>query len=115
MEHERRCVPRYPFIAHAELSDEERTIYLQARVSDISLSGCYLDMIHPLPAGTQIALYVTDDTGSFQARGKIVYSLPNLGSGVAFLDVNPALRSDIERSLHHTTERRLCAWVFRVK
>jgi hypothetical protein len=103
MEHERRCEARYPFIAHAELSDEERTIYLQARVNDLSLGGCYLDMIHPLPAGTQIALYVTDDMGSFQARGKIVYSLPNLGSGVAFLDVSPALRSDIERSLHRAT------------
>jgi hypothetical protein len=104
MEQERRCAPRYPFIADAELSDEERTTYLQARVSDLSLSGCYLDMIHPLPAGTQIVLYVTDDSGSFQARGKIVYSLPNLGSGVAFLDVDSALRADIERSISHATE-----------
>jgi hypothetical protein len=101
MEQERRCAPRYPFIAHAELSDEERTIYLQVRVSDLSLSGCYMDMIHPLPAGTQVVLYVTDDSGSFQARGKIVYSLPNLGSGVAFLGVDPALRANIERSLQH--------------
>ncbi|HVS89001.1 MAG TPA: PilZ domain-containing protein [Candidatus Acidoferrum sp.] len=103
MEQERRCAPRYPFIADAELSDEERTTYLQARVGDLSLSGCYLDMIHPLPAGTQIVVYVTDDSGSFQARGKIVYSLPNLGSGVAFLNVDPALLADIERSLSHAT------------
>jgi hypothetical protein len=103
MEQERRCAPRYPFVAHAELSDEERTTYLHARVSDLSLSGCYLDMIHPLPAGTQIVLYVTDDSGSFQARGKIVYCLPNLGVGVAFLDVDPALRADIERSITRAT------------
>jgi PilZ domain-containing protein len=101
MEQERRCAPRYPFVAHAELSDEERSIYLRARVSDLSLSGCYIDTIHPLPTGTQIVLYVTDDSGSFQARGKIVYSVPNLGSGVAFLDVDPALSADIERSLSH--------------
>jgi hypothetical protein len=103
MEQERRCEPRYPFVAHAELSDEERSIYLRARVSDLSLSGCYLDMIHPLPPGAQVVLYVTDDSGSFQARGKIVYCLPNLGVGVAFLDVDPALRADIERSLSHAT------------
>jgi PilZ domain len=101
MEQERRCAPRYPFIAHAELSDEERSIYLRARVSDLSLSGCYIDTIHPLPTGTQVVLYVTDDSGSFQARGEVVYSVPNLGSGVAFLDVDPALRADIERSLSH--------------
>jgi hypothetical protein len=102
MDQERRCTPRYHFVAQAELSDEERTILLQARVSDLSLSGCYLDMIQPLPAGTQVVLYVTDDSGSFQARGKIVYSVPNLGAGIAFLDVGPALRADIERSLHHS-------------
>jgi PilZ domain len=103
MEQERRCAPRYPFVAHAELSDEERSIYLRARVSDLSLSGCYIDTIHALPTGTQIVLYVTDDSGSFQARGKIVYCLPNLGLGVAFLGVDPALRANIERSLQHAT------------
>lgn len=103
MEQERRCAPRHPFVAQAELSDEERSVYLRARVSDLSLSGCYIDTIHPLPTGTQVVLYVTDDSGSFQARGKIVYCLPNLGVGVAFLDVDPALRADIERSLQHAT------------
>jgi hypothetical protein len=103
MEQERRCAPRYPFVAHAELSDEERSIHLRARVSDLSLSGCYLDMIQSFPTGTQVVLYVTDDSGSFQARGKIVYCLPNLGVGVAFLDVDPALRANIERSLGHAT------------
>lgn len=103
MEQERRCAPRYPFVAHAELSDEERSIYLRARVSDLSLSGCYIDTIHPLPTGTQVVLYVSDDSGSFQARGKVVYCLPNLGVGVAFLDVDPALRAGIERSLSHAT------------
>src|SRR3979411_930911 len=98
MDEERRCVPRYPFVAHAELSDEERTPSLRARVSDMSLGVCDNEMITPLSAGTQIVLYVTDDSGSFKARGKIVYSLPNLGSGVAFLDVDSALRADIQRS-----------------
>jgi len=103
MEQERRCAPRYPFVAQAELSDDERSIYLRARVSDLSLSGCYLDMIHPLTPGTQVVLSVTDDSGSFQARGKIVYCLPNFGVGIAFLDVDPALRANIERSLQHAT------------
>jgi len=103
MEQERRCEPRYPYIAHATLSDDDRSIYLKVRVSDLSLSGCYLDTVHPLPAGTQIVLHVWDDAGSFQTKGKIVYSLPNLGLGVAFVDVNPALRADIERSLSHST------------
>jgi hypothetical protein len=101
MEPDRRSAPRHEFIAHAELSDEGRSVRLKARVSDLCLGGCYLDMIHPLPAGTNIVLDVSADSGCFQAQGKIVYSLPALGAGVAFLNPSPDLIAQIERSLNH--------------
>jgi len=103
METERRAVPRHTFIAHAELSDEGRTTRLPVRISDISTKGCYVDMIHPLPEGTHITLEITDSSGSFQTRGRIVYSVPQLGAGVAFLDPTPELTAQIERSLAQST------------
>ena len=102
MEPERRAAPRYAFIAHAELADEDRTTRLKARVSDLSLTGCYLDMLNPLPVGPRIVLSITDAVGSFDAKGKIVYAVPTLGVGVAFVDVTPELRARIERSLGRT-------------
>ena len=103
MEPDRRAAPRREFIAHAELSDEGRSVRLKARVSDLCLGGCYLDMIHPLPPGTNIILDVSADSGSFQAKGKIIYSVPALGVGVAFLNPSPDLIAQIERSLNHAS------------
>jgi hypothetical protein len=96
---DRRSAPRYAYIAHAELTDEGRSTRLKARVSDLSLTGCYLDMIHPLPVGTNIVLRITDDSGSFEARGKVVYAVPTLGVGVTFVEPSPDLLARIERSL----------------
>jgi hypothetical protein len=39
MEPERRSAPRHEFIAHAELSDENRSVRLKARVSDLCLAA----------------------------------------------------------------------------
>jgi PilZ domain-containing protein len=99
MEPERRAVPRYTYIAHAELSDEGSSIRLNVRISDISTKGCYVDMIHPLPEGTHITLDIGDSSGHIQAKGRIVYSVPQLGAGVAFLDLTPEASAQIERTL----------------
>jgi PilZ domain len=101
MDSERRAAPRHTFIAHAELCDEGRSTRLKTRVSDLSLTGCYLDMLHPLPVGTNIALTILDAAGSFDIKGKIVYAVPTLGVGVSFVDVTPELSARIERSLNH--------------
>ena len=103
MDPERRAVPRFTYIAHAELADEGRTTRLNVRISDISTKGCYVDMIHPLPEGTEITLNIADSSGAIQAKGRIVYSVPQLGAGVAFLDPSPELAAQIERSLAHSS------------
>jgi PilZ domain-containing protein len=99
MDPERRSVPRYTYIAHAELADKGRSTRLNVRISDISTKGCYVDMLHPLPAGTDIILDIADSTGPIQAKGRIVYSVPQLGAGVAFLDLAPEVTAQIERSV----------------
>src|SRR5215470_7296330 len=101
MDPERRSVPRYTYIAHAELADQGRSTRLQVRISDISTKGCYVDMIHPLPEGTHITLNIFDSAGSIQTKGRIVYSVPQLGAGVAFVDLTPEVTAQIERSVAH--------------
>ena len=93
---ERRSFPRYPFIAHAEVRDAGESSRLSARVSDISLSGCYLDMMNPLPVNTRIRVIIHDNKNPFEAQARIVYSVPNLGAGVAFLDLEPSSKSSLE-------------------
>jgi len=89
MERERRRTPRYIFIASAELYEERTDVRVATRVSELGLHGCYLDMMNPFPPGTLILLKIFAGELTFQSKAKIVYSTPNVGAGVLFLDVEP--------------------------
>jgi hypothetical protein len=53
MESERRRSPRYPFLAAAELTESTSGVRLKASANDLSLNGCYLETINPLPQARQ--------------------------------------------------------------
>lgn len=89
MERERRRTPRYIFIASAELYEERTDVRVASRVSELSLHGCYLDMMNPFPTGTIVLLKIISGDLTFQSKAKVVYAKPNVGAGVEFLDVEP--------------------------
>lgn len=89
MENTRR-EPRYPFIAAAELLEETSGSRIDARVSDLSFNGCYVDTVNPLPGGTAVQLKIFTQTHSFEAPATVVYSHTHLGMGMEFRDVRPA-------------------------
>ena len=89
MQQERRRTPRYIFIASAELYEERSDVRVASRVSELSLHGCYLDMMNPFPTGTLILLKIFAGDLTFQSKAKIVYATPNVGAGVTFLDLEP--------------------------
>ena len=99
MEQERRRTPRFCFIAHAELREDASQVRVVSRVSELSLNGCYLDMMNPFPAGTMVTLRITAGEETFEAHAKIIYSTPNMGAGAAFLDVDPKHQSLLKRWL----------------
>lgn len=88
MEQERRRTPRYPFVATAEVLDTLSGANIAARVSELSLYGCYIDMTNPLPEGTSIRVKIDSGGRQLDASGKVLYSVPNLGIGVSFHDVS---------------------------
>jgi hypothetical protein len=96
---ERRRTPRYTFIASAELIEEASDVRIATRVSELSLHGCYLDMMNPFPVGTLVLVKISAGDMYFQAKSKIVYSQPNMGAGVAFLEVETTYQPILERWL----------------
>jgi hypothetical protein len=89
MEQTQRCEPRYPFIADAELLDESSGARMSSRTSDLSLNGCYVDTINPLPDGTLVHLRIFTETHAFEAPATVVHSQAFLGMGVKFREVQP--------------------------
>jgi hypothetical protein len=86
---ERREAPRHPFIASAEETDLTSGALLSARVSELSLKGCYLDTLNPFPKGTQIRLVIFHGGATFTAHATVIYPQPNMGTGVVFSPVEP--------------------------
>jgi hypothetical protein len=84
---ERREVPRYPSVASAEEIDIVTGAKLSARVSELSLKGCYLDTVNPFPPGTQIRLVIFHGDSRFTALATVMYSQPNMGMGALFKGV----------------------------
>ncbi len=57
---------------------------MSARVSELSLRGCYLDTLNPFPEGTQIRLVIFHGGVTFTVHANVVYPQPNMGMGVVF-------------------------------
>jgi hypothetical protein len=86
---EQRTVPRFTFIATAEISDVASGVRLSGRLAEISRKGCYIDLLNTLPKGTSIQLRITRDSGTFATPGKVIYALESMGMGVAFEETPP--------------------------
>ena len=99
MEQERRRMPRVPFVASAELLEVDNGTRMNAQVSELSLHGCYLDMMNPFPVGTLVLVKISAGDAFFQAKSKIVYAQLNMGAGVVFLETEPEFQPVLERWL----------------
>jgi hypothetical protein len=74
-------------------------LWIKAQVSELGVNGCYVDMLNPLPKGTNIIVKVFKETEFFEAHGRVAYSHPNLGIGVTFRDVKPFYSAVLHRWL----------------
>lgn len=81
---ERRLATRYPLTASAEIIELLADMHINAQISDLSLAGCYLYTINPLPPGTPVRLRITHMDATFTALGTVTYSAANLGMGIKF-------------------------------
>jgi hypothetical protein len=87
MDSERRRSPRYQFVADTEIIEIASNTRLGGRSSDLSMGGCFLDMLNPSPEGTEIRVTVHHASASFTALGRVVFVFPNVGMGVVFTNV----------------------------
>ena len=88
-EEQRRRNPRYAFIANAELFESGTGMRIATRVSELSMQGCYLDMLNPFPEDTIALVKVTVGDKAFESKVRVIYAHSNLGVGLVFLDPDP--------------------------
>ena len=96
---EYRLAPRLPFLTEAEVMEPPAGTWLKTRLSDLSLSGCYVDTLHPLPVGARVCLRVVRNKIILEALATVIYSEPRLGMGVSFTQLSAEQKSILEKWL----------------
>lgn len=87
---DRRSAPRYPLIVLANVTLLGSNVTLNARTSDVSRGGCYIDTLQPLETGSAVLVRLTQKQEVFEAQATVVYVSPGLGMGLRFHEPLPA-------------------------
>jgi PilZ domain len=106
----KRVVPRFSFLADAEIVLRDGTS-IPTQLDEVSLRGCYLDTLEPIPVGTRFLLKI-EGRKAFEVQGKVIYThsgsgLGIFGQGVVFTDLSAQERSAINLWLRELTSKRI--------
>jgi hypothetical protein len=107
MEADLRRSPRVPFIAAAEIIDVDSEVRLAAQTGDLSQHGCYMDMVNPLPLGVAVRVRIEHGKETFAATAGVVYSVPHLGMGLVFRNIEAGTEVTLEKWLTDSASARV--------
>jgi hypothetical protein len=94
----------FPFDARAEVTPENsRTV--STRVRELSLHGCFLEFPTSLAAGTRVFVKIVAESEFFEVKGSVIYSRPNVGFGLAFLEVEPRFQHVLQEWLRSAKKK----------
>ena len=89
MADERRRTPRFPFAGTAEILAHGASGTSPAKVTELSLFGCYVETVHTLEKGAHAVLKIYTEGRYFESQGMVLYVQPGQGMGVGFQNVKP--------------------------
>jgi hypothetical protein len=70
-----------------------------ARLWDVSTGGCYIDSLNEQRTGEHITVQISMPEGPIAAEGTVVYSIPNQGFAVQFLDMSDSSREALAQAI----------------
>ena len=83
-------------MALIDLTDIQSERLLATLTNDLSLFGCSVKTETPFPEGAKVRLRISHAGVNFIAMGKVAYSQPGLGMGIAFAAIEPNSQSVLD-------------------
>ena len=84
---ERRECPRYLVCVEIEIVDRGSRIPSRGNTTDVSLSGCYVATIFPLPVGAVVDIQMRIADGHIKGYGSVQTCHRGVGMGIKFADL----------------------------
>lgn len=97
---ERRIGARSAFIARADVRDMREGSRINARTSDLSTQGCYIDTLNPFPIGAQVHVRIQRDEQDLDVLAKVSSRHLGSGMGLVFEDMTPTQREQVTNWLN---------------
>ncbi len=88
-----RTMPRFKFVAEADVTRAGDGMHQVARVSKLSALGCYVDTPEGFPAGSSVEMRIRYGCSAYELPGKVIYTHSGLGMGILFGEMSEAQRS----------------------
>ncbi|MGH9716945.1 MAG: PilZ domain-containing protein [Candidatus Acidiferrales bacterium] len=88
---ERRRFARHQCRVEAQITAQGAygEVLVKGKITDISLSGCYVEMLSPLPGETSVELTFTAGHTPLRLCGNVCSSQEGFGMGIAFTGMTP--------------------------
>ena len=76
-------------MAGIDLIDLQSEKHVVAHTKNLNLLGCFVETMTPFPEGTKVRLTISHAGMNCIAIGKVAYSRPTSGMGIAFITIEP--------------------------
>jgi hypothetical protein len=94
---ERRAAPRYPCRGSISMRQLEGTGSISASVTDISLSGCYIELMQTFPVGNKLSSLLNVESISIRFTAEVRTAHPGVGMGLKFEEISEADQTALKR------------------
>ena len=112
---ERRKSQRYSVRAEIEIRELGSRAPSRGNTTDLSLSGCYVATIFPLPMGSTLDFTLWIGNASIKGRGFVTTCHPGVGMGINFSSLSNEeacrLKSYVHASVLNAPEERFQAYI----
>ena len=85
---QRRQYERTKTAIEVELHSDQHATPLRSKTADLSVGGCYLEMMFTLPVGTKLTLVLWLDDVKLNADGVVVTCDVQVGNGIRFTSMS---------------------------
>jgi c-di-GMP-binding flagellar brake protein YcgR len=96
---ERRLHPRYTVRVQIEIHPEDTDIPMRLETTDLSRSGCYIQLMMPFAVGVKVRVTLWLDGRAIVIHGQVVTCHTQFGNGVRFVEFEGAAQQLLDRYL----------------
>jgi len=87
---ERRAFPRRTCRIETAVCTADSSLRVPGKITDLSLNGCYIEMLSPFPVGAKVDLDLILEGAKLHLAGNVRTSQTGMGMGVTFAGITPA-------------------------